>query len=94
MSERDTLSLDSSFAKAWRGFKPGAWQQAIDLRSFIQTNMTPYEGDDSFLAGATPRTTAIWNKLFATGALPERAAAPVLSITDAKIDTGGGPVRG
>ncbi|MDP5239967.1 formate C-acetyltransferase [Uliginosibacterium sp. 31-16] len=63
MSERDTLSLDSAVAHAWRGFKPGQWQQAVDLRSFIQTNVTPYEGDDAFLAPATPRTTAIWNKL-------------------------------
>jgi len=63
MSERDNLSLDSAVAQAWRGFKPGAWQQAIDLRSFIQSNITPYEGDDSFLAGPTARTTALWNKL-------------------------------
>lgn len=63
MSERDNLSLDSAVAHAWRGFKPGAWQQAIDLRSFIQSNITPYEGDDSFLAGPTARTTALWAKL-------------------------------
>ncbi|MBS1210210.1 MAG: pflB [Proteobacteria bacterium] len=63
MSERDTLSLNSTVAHAWRGFKAGEWQHAIDLRSFIQSNLTPYEGDDSFLAPATARTTAIWNKL-------------------------------
>ena len=50
MSERDTLSLDSAVAHAWRGFKPGAWQQAIDLRSFIQTNMTPWSFRQVFMA--------------------------------------------
>jgi formate C-acetyltransferase len=63
MSERDNLSLDSAVAHAWRGFKPGAWQQSIDLRSFIQANVTSYDGDDTFLAGATARTTGIWAKL-------------------------------
>ncbi|MEN9491262.1 MAG: hypothetical protein RJA63_1711, partial [Pseudomonadota bacterium] len=63
MSERDNLSLDSAVAHAWRGFKPGAWQQSIDLRSFIQANVTSYDGDDTFLSGATARTTGIWAKL-------------------------------
>ena len=40
----------------WSGFKPGAWQNEINVRDFIQQNYTPYEGDDSFLAGATART--------------------------------------
>ena len=47
----------------WRGFKPGNWQERIDLREFIQLNYTPYEGDGSFLAGPTARTRAIWQKL-------------------------------
>jgi formate C-acetyltransferase len=65
MSERDTLSLDSAVAHAWRGFKGGEWQKAIEVRDFIQTNITPYEGDDSFLAPATERTKGIWTKLSA-----------------------------
>lgn len=63
MSERDTLTLDAAVAHAWRGFKGGEWQQKIEVRDFIQNNVTTYEGDDSFLAPATPRTTAIWAKL-------------------------------
>ncbi|WP_127127873.1 formate C-acetyltransferase [Georgenia sp. SYP-B2076] len=47
----------------WRGFSAGPWQSAIDVRDFIQTNYTPYEGDASFLAGPTERTTGIWNIL-------------------------------
>jgi formate C-acetyltransferase len=47
----------------WRGFKPGAWTSAIDVRDFIVTNATPYHGDESFLTGPTARTKAVWAKL-------------------------------
>ena len=46
--------------KGWEGFKEGNWQKEIDVRNFIQNNYTPYEGDDSFLAGATEATTKLW----------------------------------
>lgn len=63
MSERDTLTLDATVAHSWRGFKGGEWQKKIEVRDFIQKNVSSYEGDDSFLAPATPRTTALWAKL-------------------------------
>ena len=44
----------------WNDFKTGSWTKSIDVRNFIQTNYTPYEGDDSFLAGATEATTKLW----------------------------------
>ncbi len=47
----------------WEGFKGTAWKKAIDVRMFIQRNYTPYEGDSSFLAGPTERTTALMGKL-------------------------------
>ncbi len=40
-------------------FKMGQWQESIDVRDFIQTNYTPYEGDASFLVGPTARTIAL-----------------------------------
>ena len=40
-------------------FKPGKWQDAIDVRDFIQNNYTPYEGDASFLVGPTARTQKV-----------------------------------
>ncbi len=46
-------------------FKGDVWQRQIDVRDFIQSNYTPYLGDDSFLAPATPRTTALWQKVAA-----------------------------
>ena len=44
----------------WNDFKTGSWTKSVDVRNFIQTNYTPYEGDDSFLAGATEATTKLW----------------------------------
>ena len=44
----------------WNDFKTGSWTKSIDVRNFIQTNYTPYEGDDSFLAGATEDTSKLW----------------------------------
>ncbi|MDU4884390.1 formate C-acetyltransferase [uncultured Clostridium sp.] len=44
----------------WNDFKTGSWTKSVDVRNFIQTNYTPYEGDDSFLSGATEATTKLW----------------------------------
>jgi len=49
--------------RAWRGFKPGHWRRAIDVRAFIVRNVTPYTGDETFLVGPTKRTKAVWEKL-------------------------------
>lgn len=48
--------------QAWKGFHGGEWQRSIDVRSFIQKNWTPYEGDGSFLTGPTRRTRAVWER--------------------------------
>ncbi|AYK06921.1 formate C-acetyltransferase [Brevibacillus laterosporus] len=50
-----------TFEHAWRGFKPGKWMKTIDTRDFIEENITPYHGDDKFLAGATANTKALWD---------------------------------
>ncbi len=47
----------------WKDFKGGRWGKKIDVRDFIQNNYTPYEGDDSFLVGATDRTKKLWNEV-------------------------------
>ncbi|MGL6175180.1 MAG: pyruvate formate lyase family protein, partial [Cellulosilyticaceae bacterium] len=48
--------------KQWDGFNTGDWTKEVNVRDFIQLNYTPYEGDDSFLAGATERTTKLWEQ--------------------------------
>ncbi|HLO04034.1 MAG TPA: pyruvate formate lyase family protein, partial [Symbiobacteriaceae bacterium] len=50
--------------RAWESFVPGDWQRKVDVRSFIQLNYTPFEGDGSFVAGPTERTRALWNQVF------------------------------
>src|SRR6188768_2357747 len=47
----------------WRGFKPGDWSTSINMRDFIVRNATPYAGDEKFLAPASKRTKAVWEKL-------------------------------
>ena len=47
----------------WAGFKGRNWTHSVDVRSFIQDNYTPYEGDDSFLAGATENTKQLWEEV-------------------------------
>lgn len=42
-------------------FKPGKWQNSIDVQDFIQTNYTPYDGDESFLVGSSIKTKHLWN---------------------------------
>lgn len=41
-------------------FKGNKWKEQIDVRNFIQENYTPYEDDDAFLCGPTPKTDLLW----------------------------------
>ncbi|HET7085563.1 MAG TPA: formate C-acetyltransferase [Rhizomicrobium sp.] len=50
-------------ANAWLAFRPGLWNTEINVRDFIQQNVTPHYEDEAFLAGPTPRTEAVWRKL-------------------------------
>ena len=50
----------------WKGFKVGDWCDEINVRDFILSNFTLYEGDDTFLQNATDATiklAEIVNKL-------------------------------
>ena len=49
--------------RCWREFKPGNWCTTIDVRDFIGRNVTPYLGDEKFLAAPSERTKAVWAKL-------------------------------
>ena len=44
----------------WYKFQGGAWESEVNVDDFIQKNFTPYDGDDSFLAGATQNTKDLW----------------------------------
>ncbi len=47
----------------WKDFEGNAWKDEIDVRDFIQSNYTPYEGDDSFLVGPTEKTKKLWDEV-------------------------------
>lgn len=41
-------------------FKSGIWQEQINVRDFVTNNITPYDGDGSFLCGASATTKQLW----------------------------------
>ena len=63
MNDSAANVTDRNQKRAWRDFAPGRWESAIDVRDFIQRNVAPYQGDESFLAGPSVRTRAVWEKL-------------------------------
>ena len=63
--------------KEWQGFDGNIWKKDINVRDFIQTNYTPYDGDASFLTGATEATNKLWDCLKALQK-QERAKGGVL----------------
>lgn len=72
--------------EAWDGFVGGNWQRAVDVRDFIQKNYTPYDGDDSFLAGPTEATTKLWADVMDLFA-QETANGGVLDMDTKKVST-------
>ena len=49
--------------KEWDGFEGKIWKEEVNTRDFIQKNYTPYDGDESFLAGPTEATNELWGEL-------------------------------
>ena len=49
--------------EGWDGFEGRIWKEEINVRDFIQKNYKPYDGDESFLAGATDATEKLWGEL-------------------------------
>ncbi len=71
----------------WKNFKKGDWQTEINVRDFIQHNYTPYEGDDSFLAGPTEKTKKLWNEVLDLYKKEHDAKGGVLDIDTKTIST-------
>ena len=63
----------------WQGFKKSLWQDEVNVRDFIQNNYTPFDGDESFLAGPTEATKKLWGRLQELQA-EERAKGGVLDM--------------
>ena len=72
--------------EGWRGFEGGTWVKEINVRSFIKHNYTPYDGDDSFLAGPTQDTLDLWDQVLDL-TRQEREAGGVLDMDTKVIST-------
>ncbi|MDR1693863.1 MAG: formate C-acetyltransferase [Lactobacillaceae bacterium] len=72
--------------ESWQGFTAGKWQNEVNVRDFIVKNYTPYEGDDSFLAEATPRTKKMWDTVL--GLMKKETANGGLLDADTSIISG------
>ena len=70
----------------WNGFKGKVWKEEVNVRDFIQENYTLYEGDDSFLAGPTEATKALWAQVMDLNK-QEREAGGVLDIDTKVVST-------
>ncbi len=70
---------------AWEGFKPAKWSEdgEVNVRDFIQSNYTPYEGGGEFLAPPTENTLKLWDEILKLSE-QERKAGGVLD-ADTKI---------
>lgn len=55
----ETLSVSNQPANA--AFQSGEWNNNIDVYDFVVRNITPYEGDASFLSGPTESTSYLWS---------------------------------
>ena len=67
-------------------FIDGPWSQSINVTDFVRKNLTSYEGDASFLQGATKRTLGIWN-LCLEAIEEERANGGVRSLDPNTVST-------
>lgn len=69
-----------------KNFADGIWSKEVNVRDFVMRNITPYDGDASFLAGPTERTKRIWSVCLAALA-EERANNGVRSIDNKTVST-------
>ena len=76
----------SERSNAWRGFEGGTWEKEVNVRSFIKHNYTPYDGDDTFLEGATDDTLALWDQVMELSR-QEREKGGVLDMDTKVIST-------
>ena len=70
----------------WNDFVGGKWSYEVNVRDFIQKNYTPYDGDESFLAGPTQNTKDLWAQVLDLQK-QEREAGGVLDMDTKVIST-------
>ena len=71
------MTTENTKQPAWHDFVGGEWTETVNVRDFIQANYTPYEGDGSFLAGATDATDKLWANVLEGIKIENSTHAPV-----------------
>ncbi|HPZ23946.1 MAG TPA: formate C-acetyltransferase [Bacilli bacterium] len=46
----------------WKNFKGDTWKNEINVKDFIVNNYDKYDGNESFLAGVSNKTSKVWSK--------------------------------
>ena len=46
----------------WKNFKGDTWKNEINVKDFIVNNYDKYDGNESFLAGISNKTSKVWSK--------------------------------
>lgn len=67
-------------------FQQGIWEKEINVRDFILSNVTPYDGSSEFLTPPTKRTTELWDQLSKQMKI-ERERGGVYDIDEKTIST-------
>ncbi|TVY02370.1 formate C-acetyltransferase [Cohnella terricola] len=78
--------LGESREDGWRGYRAGRWQKHIDVNDFLGLNLTPYEGDEKFLASPTVGTKKLWEDVLEL-LKQERVNGGVLDIDTETVST-------
>ncbi|WP_458463667.1 formate C-acetyltransferase [Paenibacillus sp.] len=55
------IEKDVKQQTGWRNFTKGTWTKSVDVNDFLTHNLSPYYGDEAFLAGATQNTKELWD---------------------------------
>ncbi|MDE1937510.1 MAG: formate C-acetyltransferase [Alphaproteobacteria bacterium] len=61
VADKDVRYLSVNENAEAGGFLGTVWKREVNVRDFIQHNVTPYFDDESFLAAPTERTKQLWN---------------------------------
>ena len=78
--------MNKAYEEAWEGFDGRIWKIEVNTRDFIQKNYRPYDGDESFLQGATEATKKLWSDVM-TLQKEERAKGGVLDMETKVVST-------
>ncbi len=78
--------MKKEITREWEGFTPGVWCTSVNVRDFIQSNFTQYDGDEEFLAPATDATKKLWDMVMDLSK-QEREAGGVLDMDTDIVST-------